>query len=295
MGSATEPVGLRGAAGPAPSQAERRARLFAAPKRDRSLPFVLIGCGVPLALGYSVREDLWLRPSEGVGYALGIVGLTCMIALLGYSVRKRATFMQGKAPIRWWFQTHMALGLIGPSAILLHSNFSLGSPNARVALASMALVVASGVVGRVIYARVHRGLFGRKRQFDPLLREAREGFGAVAAMTAHIPELEAELLEFERHATEPPASAAAGLMRFLTIGIRRGRLASRAVRALRRAAPPNRAILEGELVEWFDRAAEVARFRGYERLLSVWHGVHLPLCVLLFGAAALHVVAVHMY
>ena len=296
MGSALEPVSSHVGTGQSGrSQAERRARLFAAPKRDRSLPFVFIGCGVPLVFGYRVREELWLRPDEGVGYALGIVGLSFMVLLLGYSLRKRVPLMQGKAPIRWWFQTHMALGLLGPSAILLHANFSLGSLNARIALASMALVVASGIVGRVIYARVHRGLFGRKRDFDPLLQETREGFGAVAAMTTHIPELEVDLLAFERRATEPPVSAWAGLSRFLSIGFQRGQLASRTVRALRAAAPPNLAILEGELVEWFDHAAELARFRGYERLLAVWHAVHLPLCVLLFGAAALHVVAVHMY
>jgi hypothetical protein len=39
----------------------------------------------------------------------------------------------------------------------------------------------------------------------------------------------------------------------------------------------------------------VVRFVAWERLFSLWHGVHLPLCVILFGAAAAHVVAVHMY
>ena len=40
------------------------------------------------------------------------------------------------------------------------------------------------------------------------------------------------------------------------------------------------------------RAAELA---FYERVLGLWHAVHLPLCVLLFAAAAIHVVAVHLY
>jgi hypothetical protein len=39
----------------------------------------------------------------------------------------------------------------------------------------------------------------------------------------------------------------------------------------------------------------VAELRAWERLFSAWHGLHLPLCVLLFGAAAFHVVAVHLY
>ncbi len=255
----------------------------------------MLGCGVALAAAFSVREELWLRADEGLGYALGIAGLSCTVLLLLYSLRKRVPALHGAAPIRWWFQSHMALGLIGPTAILLHSNFQLASLNGRIALASMALVVASGVVGRVLYARVHRGLFGRRREFEPLLREAREGFGAVEGIARHIPELGAELASFERRATEAPTGALHGIGRFLSIGLVRGRLAARAVKALRLARPANHAVLEGELLEWLDRAAELARFRGYERMLSIWHAVHLPLCILLFGAAAALVLAVHRY
>jgi len=39
----------------------------------------------------------------------------------------------------------------------------------------------------------------------------------------------------------------------------------------------------------------IAQYRGYERLFSLWHAFHLPFCVMLFLAAAVHVVAVHMY
>lgn len=274
---------------------DRKARLYATPDRDRSLPWVLLACGSALALGYRVREELLIRPDEGLGYALGIAGLACMTLLLTYSLRKRIGWMHGWAPLRRWFQTHMALGLIGPSAILLHANFELGSLNARIALASMALVVASGIVGRVLYARVHRGLFGRRREFEPLLRETREGFGPIAVISNLIPSIEAELVEFERLATEPPLRFTSGIARFFTIGVLRSRLARRAVAALREADPVHREALESELIEWLDRAAELGRFRGYERLLSIWHAIHLPLCILLFGAAAAHVLAVHMY
>ena len=274
---------------------DRKARLYAAPSRDRSLPWVVLVCGSALAWGFLQSEELWIRPDEGLGYALGIAGLSWMVVLLSYSLRKRVGWMHGWAPVRWWFQCHMALGLLGPTAILLHANFQLGSLNARIALASMALVVASGVVGRVLYARVHRGLFGRKRELEPLLRETREGFGAIAALSDQLPEVDAALADFERRATEPPIGWTDGLGRFLTIGFRRARLAQRAIRALRGADLPNGQVFESELIEWLDRAAEVARFRGYERLLALWHTVHLPLCILLFGAAAAHVLAVHMY
>ena len=38
-----------------------------------------------------------------------------------------------------------------------------------------------------------------------------------------------------------------------------------------------------------------AGFRVYERLFAWWHAFHMPLCVMLFVAAAFHVLAVHRY
>jgi hypothetical protein len=35
--------------------------------------------------------------------------------------------------------------------------------------------------------------------------------------------------------------------------------------------------------------------RLFERLFALWHAIHVPLTVLLFVSAALHVVAVHLF
>jgi len=39
----------------------------------------------------------------------------------------------------------------------------------------------------------------------------------------------------------------------------------------------------------------VVQFRVWERVFALWHAVHVPLAFLLFAAAFVHVVAVHMY
>jgi hypothetical protein len=46
---------------------------------------------------------------------------------------------------------------------------------------------------------------------------------------------------------------------------------------------------------YVDALVRVAEFRAYERLFALWHAFHLPFCVMLFTAAAVHVVAVHLY
>ena len=48
----------------------------------------------------------------------------------------------------------MVLGILGPTLIILHSNFKIGSLNSRLALFTMLVVVASGIVGRYLYSQV---------------------------------------------------------------------------------------------------------------------------------------------
>jgi hypothetical protein len=54
----------------------------------------------------------------------------------------------------FWFRLHMTLGLIGPTLILFHANFRLGSLNSNVAMFAMLLVAASGIVGRYLYRKI---------------------------------------------------------------------------------------------------------------------------------------------
>ena len=63
----------------------------------------------------------------------------------------------------------MVFGVLGPTLILFHSNFSFGSTNSTVASLAMASVVLSGLIGRYLYARVHNGLYGQKAAVRELL------------------------------------------------------------------------------------------------------------------------------
>ncbi|HJO24510.1 MAG: hypothetical protein QF890_07955 [Myxococcota bacterium] len=232
------------------------------------------------AWGWNVREERYLNAEFGPGYALGIVGLTCMSLLLLYSVRKRLLLEQPLGPLRRWLSVHMFLGLFGPLCILFHANFRLGSLNSSVSLVSMLLVAASGVFGRMLYPHIHVGLMGQKTT----LRQVRDE------------------VEVERHAFDDGAgedSELAGELRELEqLALRDGgilRLEGAARTMLRRRGAFRRRERDATIVRFVDALRGVVRFRIYERLFALWHAVHLPLCFLLFGAAAVHVVAVHLY
>src|SRR4030067_2417035 len=123
--------------------ASQRARLI----RFAVAPLTLIF----LALAWAVRNTDYYEPGSDFGYYLGVVGGAMWLALLLYSLRKHVRFMHSWGASRHWFRIHMIFGIAGPTLILFHSKFQVGSVNAAIALSCMLLVAGSGIVGRFIY------------------------------------------------------------------------------------------------------------------------------------------------
>ena len=265
------------------------ARLHAPPPAVLLVTVLTLSAVAMLAGAWMVRAQRYVIAGRGVGYALGILGLSSMLLLLLYPLRKHGWAFRGVGPIRAWFHTHMALGILGPTMVLLHSNFQLGSTNSTVALVSALLVGSSGYVGRFAYSRIHFGLSGERTHFAEVrddVRTLRDG------LEVEYPELAASFEEFEEWANATGVSAMAAMFRFLT--------AQRRVQRLRQRVPWDHLSgtaleLSERLEDYLQAAQRLARFRAYERLFGVWHALHIPLCFFLFSAALVHVLAVHAY
>lgn len=102
-----------------------------------------------------------LRPSGLVGLPLGIAGALLIAASTGYVVRKRLVSRPRFAALRAWMGFHVFAGLLGPALVLLHAAFVPTSALGLLALASLAVVVASGLFGRHVYASFPKTLEGR--------------------------------------------------------------------------------------------------------------------------------------
>jgi len=262
--------------------------------RSAGVPLVALASAVALAIGWHLREERYLTPEEGVGYGLGIAGLGAMLLLLLYSLRKRARVLARLGPLRHWFGVHMLLGVLGPVAIAFHANFSADSPNARVALVAMVLVAGSGFVGRFVYARVHLGLYGQRQSLRDVRLRADASRRALDAALAARPALAARVRAFEDAALAARPGLVTGPL-LLARTAARARATRRQVLAGLRSQRAAGRDLEAALRAHLAAVQRVAAFGFYERALSLWHAVHLPLCVLLFTAAAIHVVAAHLY
>jgi hypothetical protein len=257
----------------------------------RGIAFRIFGlaCIALVAWGGHVRDEHYVSADFGLGYALGIIGLSAMLLLLLYSVRKRLRAISGWGPLRHWFGIHMALGILGPVAILFHANFRMGSLNSSVALVCMLLVAASGVVGRLIYPKIHHGLYGRRASLRALERAAASQRDALGGAVAAFPALAHALAEFDALARQEAGGPFSAMARATRLGGR--------ARALRRLAPPGRQAesTRRSLADYVAAVRQVAGFSVYERIFALWHAFHLPLCFLLFAAAFVHVIAAHLY
>ncbi|HET9253213.1 MAG TPA: hypothetical protein VFP58_13960, partial [Candidatus Eisenbacteria bacterium] len=94
-----------------------------------------------------------LRPNGRLGLLYAYIGTACLLLLLLYLVRKRAGWLRQAGPLRVWLGAHIALGILGPAMITLHSSFKLGGAIA-IGYWAMIGVMASGFAGYYLLRQV---------------------------------------------------------------------------------------------------------------------------------------------
>ena len=242
-------------------------------------------------------------------YDLGVAGGLMMLALFLYPLRKHVRFMRSWGAPKFWFASHMALGILGPLVILVHSGFRFGSVNAGVALACMIVVMLSGVVGRFIYRRIHHGLYGERATLQELQGFLRFNSAELRTKLFFARQAEQALVAFESGALAPRRGFLGSAWAFLTVGVRarvayercRVSIAHALAGIARERAWPDaerrryRRAVTRLVYDYIRNVQTVAQFSAYERLFSLWHVLHVPLVYLLVGSAIAHIVAVHMY
>lgn len=262
--------------------------------------FRVLALLVAAVMGWAwwVRDYRYLEAESGAGYALGIIGASMMVVLLLYPLRKRLRFMRGWLQLRHWFSLHMLLGVLGPLCILLHCNFSLGSTNSNVALASMLLVAGSGLVGRYLYGKFHFGLYGQqiglqqlKTDLDYIYRELKTSSLAnpeQAGVKALYDDC-SEIIESQRRKVS--FRELIGQRRRLR---RMSRLALSAI-AINDTTAATRKQLDDHRRALAALLDKLAGLRLFERLFGLWHIVHIPVFLLMIVTVIVHIVVVHWY
>jgi hypothetical protein len=249
------------------------------------------------------------KAGDDVGYWLGVAGAVMMLLLFSYPLRKHFQFARNWGQVKGWLIVHMVLGIGGPLLILVHSAFRFSSLNAGVALYSMYIVVFSGVVGRFIYIRVNRGLYGEIVSLQELKVRAGIEQEGMRSRLNFAREVERTLVAFAETQRTAIPGWRTHLRRVFVLPFVQWYIYWRCTRLLLEPSArlaqqlqwdahkvaEHRRLARKMVRRYLNAVVRVAQFSAYEWMLSAWHVAHVPFVFLLVIATFVHIFAVHAY
>jgi len=267
-------------------------------RRSRELWYAL-GAMVVITLvylGVVARLEAVPGASDLFGHTLGIVGFLLMLMTETlYSVRKRSR------SARWgrmasWLRFHIFTGLVGPYMVLLHTSWKFNGL-AGVVTVLMIVVVFSGIIGRYIYTAVPRTADGIEIERGDLEQQ-------IAAVEAELEKWRTARPEAARaiaHSMEElPGMTGGDSGLLLVLGrafqewgyrLRWWRDARRMDASIRAQARDLDRLLRRQRA----LRRQVSSLAAARRMLATWHAVHIPVGVVLFTAAFVHIGAAIYY
>jgi len=263
-------------------------------KKNSNISTILFSIGVivSLAIGWHQRDEFWITAEHGWGYALGIIGGSMMLLLLLYPLRKHWRLARNWFSISHWFRMHMLFGVLGPVLILFHSNFQLGSMNSSIALFSMLTVALSGVVGRYVYQKIHRGLYGEQLRFSELENDYQLTKEEISTGDFQDQKIITQLQRLEQHSLERNIGVFAALG-----NLNRLKKFGKAIRKKQSESGQNKDTDQHLIaaVSLTQGLIKLSSYTLFHRLFSLWHVLHLPIFFMMLIAGIVHVFVVHIY
>jgi len=171
------------------------------------------------------------------------------------------------------------------------------------------MVAGSGVIGRHIYAHIHRGLYGEKVSLKELRSDLSTSLENSHGLATLMPKFTVELEKISRQVQGDEITGSLGTR--VSLGwtfkqyyvwwtLRRMALAELTARAAESSTVDSdiqriKRTTTTYIRNFVRTTGRVAQFTLYERLFSLWHVLHLPLFFMMVISALVHVLAVHMY
>ncbi|MEK7727192.1 MAG: hypothetical protein AAB354_02200 [candidate division KSB1 bacterium] len=222
------------------------------------------------------------KASGLVGQGLGVVGgLFCFLTLL-YPLRKRWRVLENLGTPRTWFQFHVYFGIAGPLCATLHTTFKFGGL-ASISYWSMMIVMASGFIGRFLFALLPRNQRGVVLSLQEIEAEIR----VVQKSLAPVRWEEESFIKLL-----PLPAAAQGQWQTLWSLWRARRREQRSwnqrLRAQRLPASTTRRVLSLLTRKAFLESSRIT-LATTARAFSYWHALHLPFTYLMFVTLVIHI------
>jgi hypothetical protein len=264
-------------------------------ERSNAELWIALGSAFAIVSAYAFFE-LITDPTPGgpVEHLMGIGGMLLMLFTeFGYMFRKRVKwFKVGSLSV--WLSLHIFTGIVGPAMVLFHTTFRFHGL-ALLSSVMTLLVVASGFLGRYLYTAIPRTVAGTELSREELARRLEMARARLDAFVAGKPAHVQQILEHSQPSLRRPAGSAWNVLLRGWDERRAQRqehaLLSRLDRAERDIARQMTALQRQ--VRQAER--QLVMLGSARRLLGIWHLIHLPLGLTLFGSAFIHIVAVFYY
>ena len=288
---------------PAPKVSRGSAKASAEKSKRRRLALVLFALGaltiaglwvlgadyylLPKAQRLNHPANAMLKSSGPWGHGVGIVATLFMMSNFLYSVRKRWRRMKGAGPINNWLTFHQFVGFMSPLVIAFHAAFQSNNVLATATAASLAIVVATGIVGRFIFGLVPTA-DGRTLEYGTVMQrweQLKIRIESQAKGAQDIKTLSGLLAHATAQASPQPLWKLLVTTPFDDLRVRRS------VARIRTSFPSRAAYVDFK--ETFMRLhrlrIQVTFYRSLKKFMSVWRVLHVVLAVALVFIICAHI------
>lgn len=223
-----------------------------------------------------------LSPGQTIGHGYGIVGTLFIFANLLYLARRRVVGWQ-LGSMRAWLNVHVATGLFGGLLVLFHSAFQLRTPLATATMTALGVVIATGLVGRFIYALVPQANFAGLADNCSLFDTVAPGLGGeLLARLRRVPETQ---IPGRIHLLKVIAT----LPRWRREAAARRTVVYETVGRYTSEYGDELTLLTDRIAETAAMAASVPRAAAFDALMRMWRGMHRFFALLMILLVAVHV------
>lgn len=263
--------------------------------RNRELWAALISIIIITLAYFVLLATVGKVPPAGdlIGHLIGVVGFILMLMTeILYSVRKRSrTAKWGR--MSQWLNFHIYTGIVGPYLVLLHTSWKFNGL-AGITLFLTVIIVISGFIGRYIYTAIPRTTNGLELEMDQIDEQISGIQVKLDQFLEEDPQLSSLVI---RGAGNSPLGQNQTSQKYFQTGL--NILERFQMNSVKRTLSFESQRQLNELQILIKRQSTLNRQRislaRTRRLFSLWHTIHIPIGMVLFTAAFIHIIAALYY
>lgn len=259
-------------------------------------PLIFTLLALASLVGYFVLTDgSGATAKTDLGLFYGIAGFSAILLLAFLRVRK-AMYGVKIGSLSAWVQAHVYIGILSMLLILLHTGLRFSGAFSTLLFVLFALVVGSGIVGMLIYTITPSSLakFGRELLFKDEVLSRLDHHLEEADKTAKDSSEELDKLYKKkiRHLFESKSTRWGYLFKEERQILKK----AQALFDNMKSDVPDESTYDLSTIGSIYMEAQRLRFKWAKtRALRVWLNIHVPLTVMMLGAALFHIFTVIYY